>query len=236
MNKNKLFKMGTLFSMALLASISLVGVGNSMARYISKGGTSDSAHAAEFGIDVDVTSMFGAFNDEYLSDDDSAYATFSVDSFDEENVIAPGTSGKAFEVEVAGKAEVATRLELCLDQISMITLKAGRYQNYTTSNQYDLFDLENNYNPVKWTLIDNKSNNELISGNLETIKEYFNSEVNGEIGAGQTINIDYTLKWQWPFTDDSITVKDAADTYIGKHASSSGNESFNFTATVTQID
>ncbi|MBR5308636.1 MAG: hypothetical protein IKU43_07680 [Clostridia bacterium] len=191
----------------------------------------------------------------------------------DDKVIAPGTTGTATLFTIAGDPEVDVNVKVTLNKdnaLKMVTLEAGTYTDYTKvvakdsdgiANDYNTFEITENYYPVKWTLAKSANNADsysnidgLVNVNLATIEDYFTNVLSGDyhvdattIEKGDFSNIigDYKLTWNWYFdadanvTDDADATLDAADTYLGYIAAKEtkiDKETFNFYLEVTQID
>lgn len=241
--------------MALLASLCLITssfVGSTLAKYTTEVSGSDTARVAKFGVELTADANF--FEKEY-----AGVNGISVKSYDDANVIAPGTTGTATIFTIAGAPEVDVEVDISLsntNELTMATLPAGIYNDYTAlvdsntdgkideNDTMNTFTLADNYYPVKWTL---KKDGTAVATdvNLEAIETYFASiskKYEVESNDFAAIVGTYELSWKWDFVIDDKT--DKADTYMGQIAAGVvtpptdyvANESFDFVLNVTQVD
>lgn len=172
MKKNKMMRIASVLLVAVL--ISTCAISGTFAKYVTRVEGEDTARVAKWGILLTVDG--DAFGTEYKATDAAYLAadgTISVESSNEEKVVAPGTSSdnvseKAvkYVATVAGTPEVATRYTLEGKGIKDVVLPAGTYKDYTnlvkaadgTWGYTDTFTLAKDYAPVKWNLVITKGN------------------------------------------------------------------------------
>lgn len=251
MKKNKSMRAagGLLIATMLTSSI----VSGTYAKYVTSDEAKDTARVAKFG--VTVTASGSLFDTTYKAvsggntpggknaTDSEDGTTLTVESFAEagqkaDNVVAPGTKNdKGLTFAIAGTPEVDVAVKIEIDNTSDIWLGSGTYPNMTNGDVFDdTYNADNDifttsaYYPIKYTLKQN--NNEIATGNLDTIIKKLNSTFNG-INTEQTVydaNTDlstklgtFQLTWEWDYenaTDENI---DKADTLLGDLAAGNVN-------------
>ena len=241
-------------------------VGSTMARYATGATGSDTARAAEFGVDIEAYGK--VFGEKYVNKaggniQGAVNLTVSSNKDGHTNVVAPGTQGdNVLNFKISGSAEVAVKINLTLANggLSMITLPAKQgYKDYTSyqmgtssSNKgsYGTFNQNNAYNPIVWTLMQKRTDDDafkqVAQGNLQAIETYLHGlafETKGDakiFAAGDDLAAtfgEFQLSWKWAYGEDS-----PADTYIGKVAAGVKdeavilNESFGFKIYIEQVD
>ena len=142
----------------------------------------DSARVAKWGILLSIDGT-GAFDTKYAAEDEAylaAKGTYSVESSNDDKVVAPGTSseqiGTTLKAKVTGQPEVATRYIL-KGTVDDIVLPANTYTDYTNLvlgekevknadgetekvpayDYFNTFTIEKDYAPVKWNLVISKN-------------------------------------------------------------------------------
>lgn len=255
MKKNRTMRAAVL--MLALTLITSCFVGSTFAKYTTGVSANDTARVAKFG--VTLTTDTAIFDKTYAGED-------SVTVKGDQNLIAPGTTGVAFEFTIAGAPEVDVNVLITLDvdsALSMVTLPKGDdYADWTTltpaGTPAGTFDVATAYNPVKWTLEKNGAP-VLTDVNLATVENYFHSiskdyDVEAAAGSGNFADVigTYTLTWTWDFEYDNnldpeyaakLALINKMDTYIANVMASVQtdanvvlNETFKFNITVTQVD
>jgi len=154
----------TRVAVALLALTMITScfVGSTFAKYVTKAEGTDNARVAKWGI-VLTAAGTPLFKTEYETDDTHGYEGLSVESSDDDCVVAPGTTKAGFTATVAGTPEVAVRYELKLmkEGFKDIVLPAGTdYVDYTVLTENadhewgynETFDLDKPYAPLKWDI------------------------------------------------------------------------------------
>lgn len=234
MKKNVMMRLASVLLIAVLISTSAIS--GTYAKYVTTAVGSDTARVAKFGVTV------AAVTDIFKTSYDGA-DTITVLSSNEENVVAPGTTGSAVAFTIAGSPEVDVQVAVTMGDFTRVTLPAGLYPDYTTADVNDEYDAPL-YQPVKWTLSKDGTNvNGCEAVGLDVIENYLTGTLSGEYdvedGAFSTINGTYNLVWEWDFDEN-----DKADTVLGQIAGGvieapeghEAYESFEFSITVTQID
>lgn len=245
MKKNKMMRLASVLLVAVL--MSTCAISGTFAKYVTTASGSNSARVAKFG--VTVTAGGDAFKNQYATNAANSFGydgTFSVDSFNDEKVVAPGTSGTVELFSVAGTPEVAVNVKAELTATSRIKLPTKNgYLDQTGAGEN--FNVDADYYPIKWTL---KKDGTAVTGAenvgldaivtaLGTISKKYgpNTNLGTELGS-------YTLEWKWEYgEEESISDTDKMDTYLGDVIAGTvtdttvvTTESFNFSITVTQID
>ncbi len=225
MKKNWTLKAaGILLALTLITSCF---VGGTFAKYVTAAGSTNTARVAKFGVEVSADSS-SMFKTKYTTDDTSATSitnSVSVTSGDSSKLVAPGTKeDNTLIFSITGTPEVAVKVEIKLDVVSDVFLKAGTYQDRTKAPYNDTFDVaEGGYYPVVFTL--KKGDTQIAQGNLDTIEtEIEKLSNNYEAGSDSTKSLaaiagEYTLSWEWAFetgsTDEEKAKFNAADTLLG---------------------
>lgn len=228
--------------LAVLCLITTCFVGTTLAKYTTTAEGADTARVAKFGVVLSAGSDI--FKPKYDADD-----AISVLADDMKDVVAPGTAGTMTAFTIAGAPEVDVNVSISLDvddKLSMITLPAGEYNDYTTAVTTDKYTVPaENYYPVVWTL--KKDGVDVVSGNLEAIEAELASmskkyEVEAATGGFADLVGNWTLDWAWDFD-----ANDQADTTLGQIAANVAeavaeapgavlNETYSFKISVTQVD
>lgn len=186
----------------LLLLVAVIGFGGyTLSKYLTSKSEKGSASVAKWGftVETNATKLFGT---NYKFDTNNSIVTadtanLTVKASDENNRVAPGTTG-SMTFSIKGSAEVKANIKIEMSDVSDIVLK------YTKNGT-----AQEDYAPVKWTL---KKGSETIvnGGTLADVSMELN-KVNATYEAGATeINDEYTLSWAWAFEGN-----DAADTLLG---------------------
>lgn len=232
---------GLLFALVLITSCF---VGGTFAKYVKSVSGTQIARVARFGVEITATNDT-AFKTTYDTDANGLSSVISSG----DKVIAPGTGEDGtVKLSIAGTPEVAVHVELAMEEIMDVFLKAGTHRDLTTADPNDTFDLAKPYHPVVFTLKQNGA--VLKSGTISEIKAHLATR-SQDYAAGTNLGAEfgtYTLSWEWAFEDAGIAKKDQADTLLGVLAANNTalgytpitdyniGISFKLTATVTQID
>lgn len=236
MKKNKSMRLAGGLMIATMLSTSIVS--GTYAKYVTSDNAEDSARVAKFG--VTVTASGSLFDKTYMSvgggntpggtTADTGDTTLTVESSNNENLVAPGTKNtEGITFVIAGTPEVDVRLDVVVDDaddtndrnvVKEIFLKEGTYPDMTTGKADDTFDNTADYYPVKFTLTqDTGTVATLVNGGtlaqVETALEALtkdsidaNTNLAGEIG---TLN----LTWEWDFDANGAGTYDKQDTLLG---------------------
>lgn len=225
----------------LLALIALLCFGGyTFSKYVTSDKGSGTAQVAKWGytVNVDGSELFGkkyVFDGANTSTVNNDAAQVSVAASADNNVVAPGTSGK-ITFKVNGTAEVTSKLNIKIDNVKEISLTAKK-----TGVADEV------YKPVKWTL---KKGGAVVvtDGTLADVAAKI-AVTDTEIAANTNLGTDYEyeLSWEWVFEDAATTVAgftvDQLDTFLGQDAAASGDytfdkvteTSFNLTIKVEQV-
>lgn len=246
--KNKTMRAaGALFVATMLTTSMTAGT---FAKYTTTNSASDSARVAKFGVEVQAEGTL--FAKKYVNEENgNTPGTINLTVNSEENVVAPGTKNShGLTFCVTGTPEVTTSIDIQVNGIEEVYLRAGEYFDYTTGgNLTDKFVLEENYYPVKFTLT--QDGNKLVDrGKLSDVQSALQglssiyepgTVLNSAVG---TLN----LTWEWDFNGEGVT--DKADTLLGNLAADSAKygvgitenadyslqESVSINISVTQVD
>ena len=171
MKKNKMMRIASILMVVTL--LSTCAISGTFAKYVTKASGEDQARVAKWGVLISINGG-DLFEQKYPAEDEAyleAGGEYSVESSNDDKVVAPGTSSdqidKSLTAKVTGTPEVATRYILEGKKLDDIVLKAGTYTDYThlvlTDGEYaysDKFILDADYSPVKWNLTIKKGDTE----------------------------------------------------------------------------
>ena len=117
MKKNKMMRIASVLLIAVL--MTTCAISGTFAKYVTEGSAADTARVAKWGVQITSvaanTNTF--FKGEYDTEDTTTGAgiTYSVDSSEGSDVIAPGTEGEWVNVSVTGTPEVAVAVTYVAD-------------------------------------------------------------------------------------------------------------------------
>ncbi|MBR4289275.1 MAG: hypothetical protein IKT52_01390 [Oscillospiraceae bacterium] len=113
MKKNRMMRLASVLLVLTLLTTSVIS--GTFAKYTTTDSASDSARVAKWGIDVTVGgNLFGQYYDANgaTNSDKIVASSTSVASFDDDNLVAPGTKNDTgFEVKITGTPEVAYTID-----------------------------------------------------------------------------------------------------------------------------
>ena len=249
MKKNRMMRLASVLLVCVLLTTSVIS--GTFAKYVTSADGEDSARVAKWGVTVGVTGS-KLFENQYENTPNGV----SVNSLDEKDVVAPGTSSDestAMTFEVKGQPEVKVNIDFKLENVEDVFLSAGTYTDYTKVTSYDEdgdpvygeFTLASKYEPVKFTLKRNGAAiTECTNVTLAAIETYLEGASSTKTVAPETDLAgafgDYTLTWVWDFNGN-----DAADTLLGNLAAGTAtvdannynlNVGYKLTITATQVD
>ena len=237
--KNRTTKIA-LILLALVLATSFV-VGTTLAKYTTKIQGADTARVAKFGVELAITT--DTFDATYEGNDGISVKNLSTDG---KNLVAPGTAKEdAITFTIAGAPEVDVNVVVTLDNndaLSMVTLPAGTYDDYTDYNKLnaDVTYTSPEYNPVVWTLEFTPEGSSdpaqvLETGNLQAIENYLATNICGNYDVNNATQFaaligTYTISWTWTFETElpaesdptyaaaleAATLKDQQDTTLGQ--------------------
>lgn len=257
MKKNKAMRLASvLLVLTLLTTCMTAGT---FAKYTTGAEGTSTARVAKFGVNVSVDAG-NVFGQKYKNETNGNGVTVEENAITvkaDEMVVAPGTKGE-MTFSITGTPETSVSLNVVLSEIKEIGLEAGKYSYEDVSPARSVTVAAGGYDPVQWTLKKNHtvvshSSEKLENTTLVKIKQYLEDNVNGLSKTEYTTDAfsnavgDYTLSWEWKFTDDSNDDKDTllgdlgTDTYTIKKDNQDINEkklkeSFKLTISVTQVD
>ena len=235
MKKNRMMRLASGLLVAVLMTTSVIS--GTFAKYVTTASASDTARVAKFG--VVVTAEGSLFGETYLKTnadtpgaDDADKATITVESSNENKVVAPGTKNdEGITATITGTPEVDVDVSVVVkglsldgtteyDDVKEIFLAAGNgYPDMTTGNSTDTFNTTEYY-PVKFTLtqIKNGTTTVLVQAGklsaveaaLESLSTTYKANANlaNEVG---TLN----LTWEWDFDASGAGTYDKQDTLLG---------------------
>ena len=110
MKKNRMMRLASVLLIMTLLSTSVIS--GTFAKYTTTGSASDGARVAKWGVNFDIEGG-PLFSQDYATDDTVNFSsmTLSVNSENTDNVVAPGTEGKAVTFRITGKPEVSYKVD-----------------------------------------------------------------------------------------------------------------------------
>lgn len=215
--KNKMFKSASVLLVAVLMSTCVTS--STFAKYTTSASGSDSARVAKWG--VSIVANGDMFSDTYAPLNSDAFE-WSVDASNNDNVIAPGTSGNLVAMTISGKPEVAVKVEYDVDLV---------LNGWSTTNGEVYCPLVIKVGDTSYTRGANQSMEKFEQIVENAIREY-SSEYAPNTDLSTVANMP-AVSWEWPFEGNN-----AFDTELGNKASagSAPTISLSLTTTVSQID
>lgn len=222
MKKNKMMRIAAVLLVVTL--LSTCAISGTFAKYVAKADFEDSARVAKWGIKIETSGKL--FADKYEAEDDdyiTAGGVYSVDSANDDVVVAPGTSSDqvedgGFVARVYGKPEVATRFQLKVGTMEDIFVPFGTYTDYSVAVKDGVeqtFDytvppavsgLNNNYvagySPVKWDISVTRVKDDGNDGRSISLSDMASKVV--EDNFSDLSDLKDSL-----FTDEGISITDA---------------------------
>lgn len=246
MEKNRMMRLAS--ALLILTLLTTCMISGTFAKYTTQATGEDTARVAKWGVTVNVTSdLFADAYKDTSVEYNGITATVKA-SAENQNIVAPGTTGTGLGVTSGGAPEVSYEMKIKLDNTAkMPSLK------YTPKDATDA----SIYEPVKFSVLNDTT---LIKGDMTladlitlfdgtnviykydvgTKKYYVDSDGDGIIdttGLNACPNIQ--IKWEWAFeTGTDGTTKafgDKLDTILGELASST-TEFNNLPATIGSVD
>ena len=252
MKKNKMMRLASAMLMMTLLTTSVIS--GTFAKYVTSDTATDTARVAKFG--VTVTAGGYLFDETYKAADDDGpggdgdVASMTVvsvgkaDTAKKDNVVAPGTKNDdGITFTISGTPEVDVKLEIKVesDQDIFLAKKTG-LPKMTTGKNDDTFDNTSKYEPIKYTLLQKKSDDTdfaVVSGaekvNLSTLStklESFTEDYDANTNLAAEVG---TLKiiWEWDF--GTAGTYDDQDTLLGDLAAIEAGESVTLVPTVELV-
>ncbi len=226
--KNK--NMRAASALLALTMVTSCFVGGTFAKYTTSTTGSDSARVAYWGFDQAATTTIDMF--------DGVYGE-TVDSSNEDNVVAPGTS-KTTTFAFCYTPKDATVNALTAGAIAAPEVDYTFTVNPTITGDYDVLDENENF---VWTLAAGSAEAteyqtveallaavKALSGDSTGSKTYDAGELPDNFTADDEV---YTIGWNWAYSVDDDG--DVADTAMG-NAQDLDDVTFSITITATQID
>lgn len=239
MKKNKMMRLASVLLVAVLMTTSVIS--GTFAKYVTSDNAEDSARVAKFGVVVAANgSLFDdTYYDNITAADDNkdkpsadVVAGISVDSrTNGGDVVAPGTksSDNGISFSVTGTPEVDVKLDVVVtNNTEDVFLLGGFYDKVTTGNATDKVEISGTYQPVKYTLWQDKGNDGTFAvvtdaenvdlatlstklAGLSNTRFAANTDLEDEVGT-------FKITWKW-----DIGVNDDADTILGDLAANASS-------------
>lgn len=205
MKKNRAMRIAAL--LLVLTMMTSCFVGGTFAKYVTEGKKAqETARVAHWGVTIDV-SADDAFAKTYEDEYTDVVADITVSSSNDDEVVAPGTNGTLFTMNVKGTPEVDTKVT-------------------TTANLelvgWTLAD-DSFYCPIVFTIDGNEYAWENTYTSLDDFEKDIEDAITNAMGtqyqANDTLDTDLEISWRWDFENgenaDEIAANDAKDTYLG---------------------
>lgn len=202
-----------------------------LAKYVTSEGGSDSARVAKFG--VGITANGSTFAKEYNTDDDAFTVAKSVISSNDDNVVAPGTSGEMVSMKLTGVPEVAVEVTY--------TAAFDLNDNWKDAggNYYCPLVITVGTTEIEGLNYDNKGDfEEAVETAISNYSRQYEANTNLSLKGDDSL----AVSWKWEFetgeTDEEKAANDVKDTYLGDQAAAGTPATviLSVTTTVTQID
>ena len=227
MKKNVMMRVASLMLVMVLMTSSVIS--GTFAKYVTEGSASDSARVAKWGVEFDNDSDL--FEEEYAYDNQSsshfASWVYSVESEGVDDVVAPGTTGNAYNLTTTGTPEVSYIVEFKVEDATLETV----YLKKDASGAA----LGDTYYPVQFALSIGGNSVAIAGGDaaalkaaIEGVANFYEVDTNtyycrtsktgSWIACGNTAPV-VNLSWNWEFFVDNET--DALDTVLGNLAADS---------------
>lgn len=233
MRNNRMMRAASALLVAVLLTTSTIS--GTFAKYVTEDEGSDTARVAKWGVTIEADS-FGMFETDYAEEDDEFEyeGTYSVSSSNDDNVLAPGTSGDFADIAITGTPEVAVNVAIVADvEVS---------GDWTVDGDF--------YCPVVVTVggtdfygLDYESADAFAAAiKAEIDGKSANYEPNEDLGAlyndnANNLDTDLDLAWAWAYEGADGKQTDEKDTDLGDKAVTEDlTISIGVKITVTQID
>ena len=250
MKKNNMMRVASALLVAVLLTSSVIS--GTFAKYVTSGNAGGSARVAKWG--VTFTAQSDLFKKTYNTDDKNYNSmVLSVESSDDKNVVAPGTTGTGYSFTTNGTPEVSYKVNF--EQTKGTTPETVFLKNGAEEYYPVVFTME--FNGKKVT-----SDTQDIATILNTVKnftyyfdvndkgdgKYYVSDDGGTTWTEQATAPALEISWAWDFDDaEGKGTNDTKDTALGNLAAGMDvegsteadynlNVAFDITATATQID
>ncbi len=259
MKKNKMMRFASL--VLVLTLLSTCAISGTFAKYVTTSSGGDNARVAIWDITAD---FVGADTDGDMLF--KAVYGDTVDSNDDDQVVAPGTND-SYTYSMIGAPEVDYVVSFAFDSAPTdVTLYSGVY-TFAAPYQDMTVTATNNYLPLKWSVTISTTNGTLSDtattvftadaarefASLADIKTAL-STVTVAFDANETCDVDVTIAWSWDFeATNAYTDYDKMDTVLGYYVQRAEDSTFtlpfattvnnaitniayDFSMTATQVD
>ena len=240
MTKKKNVLMRSAGLLLVLVLVTSCFVGSTFAKYTVGGKGTDTARVAKFG--VTITAEGTMFAEEYATDDGDVKEIITKSVVSTEKVVAPGTKGNMSSIVLAGKPEVAVRVEYKVNTFELTGWQTGD-DAATTEYCPLVFTVGDKTYKIGDTGIDTVDKLEAAVKNaIEGCSQ--NYEANTDLSTANTNVKVPSVSWEWAFqgADNGASTTayqtDAKDTKLGDRAAegNAATVTLEITTTVTQID
>ncbi len=240
MTKKKNVLMRSAGLLLVLVLVTSCFVGSTFAKYTVGGKGTDTARVAKFG--VTITAEGTMFAEEYATDDGDVKEIITKSVVSTEKVVAPGTKGNMSSIVLAGKPEVAVRVEY---KVNTFALTGWQTDDETNPTEYCplVFTVGDKTYKIGDTGIDTVDKLEAAVKNaIEGCSQ--NYEANTDLSTANTNVKVPSVSWAWAFqgADNGASTTayqtDAKDTKLGDRAAegNAATVTLEIATTVTQID
>ena len=240
MTKKKNVLMRSAGLLLVLVLVTSCFVGSTFAKYTVGGTGKDTARVAKFG--VTITAEGTMFAEEYATDDGDVKEIITKSVVSTEKVVAPGTKGNMSSIVLAGKPEVAVRVEY---KVNTFALTGWQTDDETNPTEYCplVFTVGDKTYKIGDTGIDTVDKLEAAVKNaIEGCSQ--NYEANTDLSTANTNVKVPSVSWEWAFqgADNGASTTayqtDAKDTKLGDRAAegNAATVTLEIATTVTQID
>lgn len=240
MTKKKNVLMRSAGLLLVLVLVTSCFVGSTFAKYTVGGKGTDTARVAKFG--VTITAEGTMFAEEYATDDGDVKEIITKSVVSTEKVVAPGTKGNMSSIVLAGKPEVAVRVEYKVNTFKLTGWQTGD-DAATTEYCPLVFTVGDKTYKIGDTGIDTVDKLEAAVKNaIEGCSQ--NYEANTDLSTANTNVKVPSVSWAWAFqgADNGASTTayqtDAKDTKLGDRAAegNAATVTLEIATTVTQID
>lgn len=240
MTKKKNVLMRSAGLLLVLVLVTSCFVGSTFAKYTVGGKGTDTARVAKFG--VTITAEGTMFAEEYATDDENVKEIITKSVVSTEKVVAPGTKGNMSSIVLAGKPEVAVRVEYKVNTFKLTGWQTG---DDAAATEYCplVFTVGDKTYKIGDTGIDTVDKLEAAVKNaIEGCSQ--NYEANTDLSTANTNVKVPSVSWAWAFqgADNGASTTayqtDAKDTKLGDRAAegNAATVTLEIATTVTQID
>ncbi len=229
MRKNRMMRLASILLVCVLLSTSVIS--GTFAKYTTAGSKAlETARVAHWGVTIDVSGD-DAFAKNYKDQATDVAADMTVVSSTEDEVIAPGTNGTLFTMDVQGSPEVDTQVTITanLELVGWVDANGDFYCPI-------VFNI--NGTPYAW--LDSYTSLD----EFEAVVENAIVAQTGIYQANADLNtvLDDTITWSWEFrtgaTDAEKEANDVKDTFLGDQAAAGNASTISLTMRITieQVD